>query len=295
MRFMQDPESFDDVWKWLLVILDFYGQKVDNGEWQAKQGTPFDRTIEVMDSGFAWPIPPGAKTLQAMVEPNLPWAEDHFLERISGEPLNPPPSHEWWPFNIKANEEHRPDGEKFSHTYPERFWPSFANVEGNTIEGRQVFVPHVGIRFEYGDLNDLIGLLVERPNTRQAYLPIWFPEDLRATAHRERVPCSLGYHFMIRRNKLSCRYYMRSCDLFRHFRDDVYMAARLTQYVASEVSEALGHDIEDPDAIKPGELNMYISSLHIFADEKPRLQSALEDIKQKELEDKNAKLSGWLG
>lgn len=241
------------------------GSWVPASQWQSQsiEGKDEMTPKEVAHVSFDMKIPEGTQQLQALVEPNLPWAEDHFLERVSGEPWNPAPSEAWWPFAVKGNEAHK-QKETYSHTYPERIWPRFANIEGTTDQGRQVFVPHIGIRFEYGDLGDVIRLLSKDPTTRQAYLPIWFPEDT-GVVHGGRVPCTLGYHFLMRRGRLDITYYMRSCDFMRHFRDDVYMAARLCQWVAREI---------DAD-IFPGTLNMHISSLHIFRGDLPRLEEYL--------------------
>jgi hypothetical protein len=188
---------------------------------------------------------------QEMTKPNLPWAEEHFQERVGGEPLNPPPSHVRWPFAQVDNEGHR-DAGIFSHTYPERMWASYFNLKG--------------IRFYYGDLAHVVGLLTTRPSTRQAFLPIWFPEDLGAATKGERVPCTLGYHFLIRNGQLKIVYYIRSCDFFRHFQDDVYMTARLAQWVAEKTSSTAS------------KLVMHISSLHIFSSEKVLIQSRANTI-----------------
>ena len=122
-----------------------------------------------------------------------------------------------------------------------------------------------GIRFTYGDLQDVVELLQMSPLTRQAYLPVWFPEDTGAH-HGERVPCTLGYHFIIRGGALHIIYYIRSCDFLRHFRDDVYMAARLALWVYDRVGAAL----------KMGNLTMHITSLHVFEADMPVLRSRLE-------------------
>lgn len=232
---------------------------VEVGEWQAiRDDRPQMKTIEVQDISFDWQLPQSDApkiALQVEVQPNLPWAEDHFLERVSGAPLNPPPSHSWWPFAQRDNSEHTAEG-KFSHTYPERIWPKFAESLGIRS----------GIRFEYGDLEDLIGLLKERPGTRQGYLPIWFPEDGTASLLGERVPCTLGYHFLMRHNRLKIVYYIRSCDFYRHFRDDVYMAGRLAQWVADAVGAGTGN------------LVMHISSMHIFAAEKEKIDWEASEI-----------------
>jgi Thymidylate synthase len=220
------------------------------GEWQAQisKEDPKSRTVEVEDFSFEYQ-PPWGRSISDAIKPNLPWAEEHFQERISGIAYNPPPSHVRWPFAQKGNEDHT-DGEKFSHTYPERFWP---NNTGKTQLG--------GIRYPWGDLGDLVELLTKRPGTRQAYLPVWFPEDLSAANEFDvRVPCSLGYHFLVRNGKLKCVYYIRSCDFYRHFRDDVYLAVRLQQWVAQRIGAS------------PGKLVMHISSLHIFEAEQERVK-----------------------
>lgn len=219
---------------------------------------------ELTHVSFDMRIPEHEHELVELVKPNLPWAEDHFQERVSGEPLNPAPSEAWWPFAVKGNEEHKMLPEVYSHTYPERMWPKFAATGETRPNGRQVFVPHNGIRFEYGDLEDVVNLLTKDPTTRQAYLPIWFPEDTGA-AHGERVPCTLGYHFQMRQGRLDIIYYMRSCDFVRHFQDDVYMAARLCQWVAERL-----------DGVFPGSLVMHIASLHIFQGDLPRLREELD-------------------
>jgi thymidylate synthase len=110
----------------------------------------------------------------------------------------------------------------------------------------------MGIRYNYGDLNDVVALLKRSPMTRQAYLPVWFPEDTGAN-YEQRVPCTLGYHFLLRNGVLGITYFIRSCDFVRHFSDDVYMAGRLCQWVADQVADG-----------NVGYLSMHIGSFHIF-------------------------------
>lgn len=219
-------------------------------------------TREIMFTEFAFQVPHLAHNLQEMIKPNLPWAEDHFQERVSGEPLNPPPSHEYWPYAREGNAEHLIQG-KFSHTYPERFWPSY---------DKDIDIFRWGIRFRYGDLNDLVKVLNENPFSRQAYLPIWFPEDLAAVDDGNRVPCSLGYHFLIRPDMngnlvLNCQYFMRSCDLMRYFRDDAYLAGRLMQWVVQGLDMA---------PLTTGILKVHISSLHCFEGDLPIIRHQLK-------------------
>jgi hypothetical protein len=251
----------------------------DRGEVHAQKTTsPEMVTRELRDVILDFKVPqqgaPGVTAEEQwawMVSPNLPWAEDHFRERVSGMPLNPPPSERYWPFAQAGNAAHK-KGEMFSHTYPERFWPRYAGDGGRIGTEKEELQeePIRGIRFEYGDLRDLVDLMLKNPRTRQAYLPVWFPEDLAASVQGERVPCTLGYHFMLHPDgKIHQTYYMRSCDLLRFFRDDVYMAGRLLQWVVAEINTAMGPMNPEAGAeaegyAKVGGIRMVISNLHAF-------------------------------
>ena len=231
--------------------------EVEVGEWQGQSSDMATR--EIRDVMFEFQVPSTIQMLQNEVKPNLPWAEDHFMERVGGIPLNPPPSAEWWPYARSGHAEHLDPAGKFSHTYPERFWPKQAAPQ-RFLNYREEYVDAHGIRFDYGDYQDVIHQLNKSPYTRQAYLPIWFPEDTGAV-NGQRVPCSLGYHFLIREGKINVTYLIRSCDFVRHFPDDVYMAARLLQYTADLLEQW-----------RIGTLTMWIGSFHIFAPDVPRLQ-----------------------
>lgn len=234
------------------------------GEWQSQK---IDMAMrELLNVCFSYNLPSTAEELARQTGARLPWAEDHFLERVGGEPLNPSPSEAWWPFAKKrddsTNADHKSEGEAFSHTYPERMWPKMANGGQESTSLKYDSMPHQGIRFEYGDLNDVVDQLVRQPNTRQAYLPIWFPEDTGAV-HGKRVPCTLGYHFMIREGVLNISYFMRSTDLLRHFQDDVYLAGRLAQWVVERINENYA-DEGTHSELGVGELIFHTANMHIF-------------------------------
>lgn len=244
------------------------------GEWQSQDisDKPMLATRELLHESFMMALPGDIEQLAERVNPNLPWAEDHFQERVGGEPLNPPPSEQWWPFAQQGNAEHK-QGEKFSHTYPERMWPRYPledwfwkDKSANTIK------PMHGIRYEYGDLQDVVNQLKRGPLTRQAYLPIWFPEDTGAI-EGQRVPCTLGYHFIIRGDRLSITYYIRSCDFMRHFRDDVFMAGRLAQWMVEQLKP-------DHPELGVGDLVMHIVSLHVFEGDEAALHQQVKDLSQ---------------
>lgn len=255
---------------------DFLGsaRPVDVGQWQGLdiKGDASKVTWEIREAILVVRMPESMSQAQAIISPNLPWAEDHFQERVGGKPLNPPPSAKTWPFAQAGHAEHVDESGQFSHTYPERFWPKHAGHDEYQIDD---FGDHFcsydhrgGIRFLYGDLNDVVQRLIDSPMTRQAYLPVWFPEDTGAPAG-ERVPCSIGYHFMIREGQLHVSYTIRACDFMRHFRDDVYMAMRLGQWVRERVY--LGWGGGTPTLIM-GELTMHIGSFHIFRGDRPMVK-----------------------
>lgn len=250
---------------------------VNVGEWQSQHSDVLMmKELLHVNMDYVLPITPAA--LAEATGARMPWAEDHFQERVGGEPLNPSPSEKWWPFAKKGettNADHKSEGEAFSHTYPERMWPKFANggVAAYPDASPDEVEPHRGIRFEVGDLQDVVNQLIAHPMTRQAYLPIWFPEDTGAV-HGKRVPCTLGYHFIIRDGKLDVSYFMRSTDLLRHFQDDVYMAGRLAQWMVERILSAtavVGYNFNDPqpDPLVVGRLIFHTANMHIFAGDLP--------------------------
>jgi hypothetical protein len=234
--------------------------------------SPAHATRELLNVSMQFDIPPADHdphdwntpgTWGELIQPNLPWAEEHFLERVSGVPLNPAPSHVRWPYAQRNNAQHTDDLGKFSHTYPERLWPkhAYANSwpEGD-VDSR---FPMRGIRYAYGDLMDVVDLMDRSLYTRQAYLPVWFPEDTGAT-EKQRVPCTIGYHFIVRPsgiegapNRLHIVYHMRSSDYVRYLRDDIYMAGRLAQWM-TDMLNGRGH------AVIRDSLTLHITSLHSF-------------------------------
>ena len=232
---------------------------VHTGTWQSTDTSkkPEAATYELTNIFFTVPLYEFDK-MRVDIQPNVPWADEHFDERLCGIPHNPPPSWVRWPWANSA-EKFR-EGAKFSHTYPERIWPKKAN--NNPKNDRR------GIRYLYGDFDDVIRLLDRHPYTRQAYIPIWFPEDT-GVAHGERVPCTLGYHVMMRDNRFNMFYPIRSCDFRRHLRDDIYMAVRLLLTMLSTLRSGNGPNVWR--SVSPGEFSMWIGSCHIFVNDHKEL------------------------
>lgn len=286
---------------YIRVVYDVLDSPViHTGEWQAMDtsGSKLHGTHELEDVSLVWDqLPDDLDTIIPAIDHE--WADEHFFERVSGIPHNPAPSHLRWPYAVGNNARHMsptndpgdssPGVEipRFDHTYPERFWPQHAGHR-HTDEDKWSDSPFrinpdicggtTGVRFHYGDLGDVVDLLARSPLTRQAYLPVWFPEDTGATVG-QRVPCTLGYHFMQRRGKLSCRYYIRSCDVYRHLSNDVYLAAMLTRWICRRVREVTDQKIR----FNPGSMTMHVSSLHAFVADVPKIKARIDQIPEPEV------------
>ena len=255
---------FNDVISWTAQQMYDYSYEVHTEKWQGKEikHDPKYTMIETLNLSFSCQMSPDIKEIGEQIKPNFAWADEHFEERVGGLPLNPPPSHVRWPYAQKNNAEFG-GLEKFSHTYPERIWPKFASEIPNSKMS--------GIRYEYGDFNDVVELMSREPFTRQAFLPIWFPEDTGSVTG-ERVPCTIGYHFIRRGDWVHVVYYIRSCDFFRHFRDDIYLCAKKVFWLIEKLREK---DPENWNNVKPGMLTMHITSLHAWAVEKSLLKKLM--------------------
>ena len=230
---------------------------INTGKWQtldiSQSGA--HATYELLNVSLWYDMPNSRGGAQEYIKPDLPWAERHFQERIGGKAINPGEEHANWPYHNGQVQLHQ-NGGKYDHNYMERFWPT------DLKDGFSVFPNKYwhGYRFKIGDLNDLIEQLRRDPGTRQAYLPVWFPEDTGATAG-QRVPCTLGYHFIVREGVLHCQYNLRSCEIYRHFTNDIYMAVRLAQHVGKSIG------VRDM-----GRLTTNIVSFHGFVGDRERIE-----------------------
>jgi thymidylate synthase len=270
--------TFDKAIVWSEGCLIQEGVEVDSGRWQGikTEGHPSLITKEIQHLQFEVPLwrhfqgyQDGIDQLALEIKPNREWADEHFEERVGGVPYNPDPSHERWPWWRGQDDTTKEDGQ-FTHTYSERFWPKHTQADWDSTK-TQMWPLNKGIRYPYGDLNDLINLLTDEPLTRQAYLPIFFPEDTGAV-HRGRTPCSLGYHFLCRGDFLFMWYDIRSCDAVRHFRDDLYLAVRLQLWVLDILKRRGGWD-----DILPGLIYFTAHSFHVHMGDYHHLREAWND------------------
>jgi hypothetical protein len=277
MRFRSFSEAIDHTYATMLNK----GIKIHRDKWQGFDVSkrPEAATYELHHYTMQVPMVINDLTLfRNEIKPNLPWADDHFAERIGGHPLNP--GVEWanWPWGQSADKSRidsasvgDPTPERiFDHTYAQRYWPKWAGRFAHGIIPDalvQATMPSIkGIYFRYGDLGDVIEELKHDPTTRQAILPVFFPED---TGYRpgRRKPCSLFYHFMLVNDRLDISYQLRSCDITHHFRDDIYLTVRLLLWVLDQLRRRDGRWL----SIGPGDFIMQIANLHCFINDYNRL------------------------
>lgn len=89
-------------------------------------------------------------------------------------------------------------------------------------------------------LYSIIEELKTHPHSRQLYLPVWSQLTDYKRRGKKRVPCSLGYWFVMREGAIHLTYMMRSCDLFTHYPNDIAMASVMQHYVADQTSHEVG-------------------------------------------------------
>jgi hypothetical protein len=238
--------------------LKTFARSVRAPYWQGMDvsAKPEMMTRELLNESFAVQVL-SLDELRDDIKPNLPWADDHFAERVGRAPINPGVQWANWPFAKSAA---RFLKEQWRQVHAHVYGAHLAEVCGRCT-GRWSYhrsAPRSASATTLGDLDDVVRLLARDPLTRQAYLPIFFPEDTGAV-HGGRIPCSIGYQFILRDSYLHCIYQLRSCDFVRHLRDDLYLASRLLLWVLEELQAHAGWD-----GISPGLLTTHITSLHIF-------------------------------
>lgn len=268
MAMMINSPNFHALRQTLAYQFEMNAQKVHTARWQGVDVSkkPDMATRELLNISMSVSLP-DIEVLDYYredIKPNLPWADDHFEERVSGLPLNPGRTWRSWPWALSADKfrmsEETRDDPQFNHTYMERYWPKFAGDALEQFSSEGVRLPLQGIRWEYGDLNDLIDLIASEPDTRQAYIPIFFPEDT-GKGDGGRKPCTLGYQFIVRDHRLHIYYPMRSCDFVRHLQDDIYLTVRLLLWV---LNRCRSRDGKTWSHITPGTFTMHCTSLHMF-------------------------------
>jgi thymidylate synthase len=139
----------------------------------------------------------------------LSWCHAEFKERISLDTINPG---EAWKLREEVWKEFLNEYEEFDYSYNERIASQLPLV---------------------------IKELSINPDTRQAIIDIHYPTDAW-NMQKLRIPCSMYYQLMLRRGKLDIIYNMRSSDFDTHFKNDIWLASELRDYIAKEIGKPAG-------------------------------------------------------
>lgn len=206
--------------------------------WQGKSADDRTQVKELRNYGFTVQQP----KLSHLPKANFEWCNAEFEERVN---VVSNPGNAWklreevWRELLEQPEDRPP---KFAYTYGER------------------------LNHKVGDMSALwwlIEMLRQDPTSRRAFLPVFFSEDIMrgqiVDGYSHRVPCTLGYNFLISDGgKLNITYLMRSSDFTTHFQNDLYLATKLQYFVTDRVAES-GFNL------KPGEFTFFTNNLHVFA------------------------------
>jgi len=152
------------------------------------------------------------------------WADAEFEERVAYNFINPG---EAWKNRKGTWEQFLNSSGMFDYTYNQRINPRLA-------------------------LPRIVKELEENPDTRQCWLPIFQPGDVRYMRGSKRIPCSLGYYFKVNDGVLTMTYIQRSADAVAHLGNDIYLAWRMMEYVSEKAN------------LKPGGIIHHIFSLHAY-------------------------------
>jgi len=138
------------------------------------------------------------------------------------------------------------------HPY-EHVWLPYSDdgETANSAYGYMIFGNHPDVRVNQWQW--VIEKLKNDKDSRQAVINVNLP------AHKERptkdFPCTMFLQYLIRDNKLHAFTFMRSNDVARGFRYDIYCFTEFQKMIAKELG------------VKPGYYYHFVTSLHIYLDD----------------------------
>lgn len=203
-------------------IKDFAGVERTNYSYGIQEGIPYTAR-DLVELGAKMDMPFYQQNGEALIA----WLNQEAVQRIYGARVEEMP-----------NEVHHPALEKtIEGSFPSYTYPEILNGA-------------------FGAMHDALKV---SPDSRRAYWPMYQPHHALRAPHPTRVPCSLGYHAMIRRvpgkekNQLIFTYLQRSADFDKFFLTDIWLARQF--------QIALARQFENTE---PGIFAHYVISLHSF-------------------------------
>lgn len=170
--------------------------------------------------GYGYVVMGGFNTISQIIGFSFPdnydkilkYCTAEFLDRISPAPRNPGYS---WLERMEYWNKFLHDG-KFSYSYSERMFDQSYKI---------------------------ISELKKNKESRQCIVPIYKKEDNLKWGGKERVPCSMYYHFLIRNisgiDRLFLIYTMRASDFYTHFPIDIWLAVEYGKWIGGNLGVSL--------------------------------------------------------
>lgn len=156
-------------------------------------------------------------------------------------------------------------GGAYTDSSPESLHPTLQNMlEGN----------HVSYSYRerlVGAVDQICYALLQNPDSRRVYWPIFREVDALRSADLTRIPCSLGYQLMIRDvpgqgPRLHLTYISRSCDFDKYWISDIWFANKFQRAILRRLTlDWDGRPGVLPE-LKLGGTSHFILSLHRFED-----------------------------
>ena len=111
----------------------------------------------------------------------------------------------------------------------------------------------------------IVDILKKDPDSRRAVVPIYGKED--AGLDSNDIPCTIGFQFLIRNNRLDMIVNMRSNDVFLGFPYDIFNFTMWQEYVACKLN------------IKIGTYTHIVNSLHFYEKDREKIvKASLEEV-----------------
>ena len=173
---------------------------------------------------------------------------------------------------------------KWSHEYAEAEWQWYLSGDPSTAKLGEIYgkIPKIwqdmadgngrvnsnyGYQWERGyQLDKVVAMLKENPNTRQACVSIYDGKEMNR--YRHDTPCTYAVQFTVVDNKLDMCVTMRSNDLWFGFCNDQYCFSKLQEMV----SERTGYDM--------GTYYHFAHNLHLYEDQLPEKNTLTSRAKQ---------------
>ena len=121
-------------------------------------------------------------------------------------------------------------------------------------------------------LMKIVEILKKDPDSRRAVVPIYEKADVGL--YSKDIPCTIGFQFLIRNNKLDMIVNMRSNDIFLGFPYDIFNFTMWQEYVACKLN------------IEMGTYTHIANSLHFYEKNREKIVEAslTEEIEENEME-----------